>query len=187
VSIEAVVLTGGKSERMGVDKSELLVDGEPLGRRTARLLAEAGYSVTVLGHTPIEGFGFLADKAQFEGPLIALSQFMPSHESVFVAACDMPRFDARIVKALLELLIDSDAAVPILDGKLQPTCALYSAKALSTISKVIDQGKRSLMAWIDSLTVKQVTESDLISGGVTPHAYLNANTPAEFQAILADN
>lgn len=184
MSVEAVVLTGGKSERMGADKSNLLIEGEPLGRRTARLLAQAGCSVTVLGQAPIEGFRFLADESAFEGALMALARFQPTEVNVFVAACDMPRFDARIVDVLQEFLGDSDAAVPILQGQLQPTCALYSANAWSAIPKLTNQGKRSLMAWVDSLSVRKVDENELQSLGLHPTDYRNANTRDEFQNII---
>ena len=99
VRIEAVLLTGGASRRMGEDKAALLVDGEPLGHRTARVLAEAGYPVTVLGAEPLEGHGFQRDASPHEGPLTALRRFKPTAEAVFVAACDMPVFDSRLVSA----------------------------------------------------------------------------------------
>ena len=184
MSIEAVVLTGGRSERMGSDKAAMEVDGEPLGRRTARLLAESGYSVTVLGKEPIDGFRFLEDVGQFEGPLSALSRFQPSEECVFVAACDMPRFDARIVKVLASSLENSDAAIPFIASQLQPACALYHARAWPRIPEMIVRGKRSLMAWIDSISVRKIEEIELQTHGLDPSDFRSANTPDELKDIL---
>lgn len=183
MNIEAVVLTGGRSERMGVDKAELDVDGEALGARTARLLSEAGYTVSVLGRAPIEGFRFLEDRGQFEGPLSALSNFQPTEEAVFVAGCDMPRFDARIIQVLANFLENSDAAIPCIGAQMQPTCGLYRSMAWPKIEQTIAQGKRSLMAWIDSISPRKVSENELRRHGLDPADYRNANTPDEFRAI----
>lgn len=47
------VLAGGRSLRMGTDKALILLDGEPLGRRLARMLAEVGCDpVWLVGRQP---------------------------------------------------------------------------------------------------------------------------------------
>lgn len=181
--IEAVVLTGGKSERMGSDKSAIEVQGVALGPRTASAIAEEGIPTTILGREPIEGFPFLADEAEFQGPLVALSRFEPREELVFVASCDMPKFDARILRVLQELIGNSDAAVPLVNGELQPTCALYKCRSFLLIRVAIQNGKRSLMAWLDLLTVRAIDETELLEHGLDPNTIRGANTPEELRAI----
>ena len=183
MEIEAVVLTGGKSERMGSDKSEIEVDGVPTGLRTARALSEIGVQVTVLGRQPIESYPFLADEAEFQGPLAALSRFAPKEEMVFVASCDMPKFDASILRALQELIGKYDAAVPLINGELQPTCALYNSRSFFRIREAIQNGRRSLMAWLDILSVRSIDATELLEHGLDPNSLRGANTPEEFRAI----
>ena len=93
MDIEAILLTGGASRRMGVDKAALTVGGMPLGEKIARELAKTCDRVTVLGKHPIPGLEFLADEGDYEGPLLALSRFKPTRQHVFVASCDLPLFD----------------------------------------------------------------------------------------------
>ena len=168
---------------MGVDKSEIEVHGVALGLRTASAMSKEGVQTTVLGREPIEGYSFLADEADFQGPLLALSRFEPSEEYVFVASCDMPKFDANILRVLQDLIGKSDAAVPFINGELQPTCALYSRRSFPLIREAIQNGKRSLMAWLDLLTIRAVVEAELLEHGLDPDSIRSANTPEELRAI----
>lgn len=185
---EAVLLTGGKSSRMGTDKAALVVDGEALACRTARLLKSVVGLVTVLGGEPIPGCAFLQDVSPYQGPLAALLSFSPRARTVFLCACDMPFFDPKIVDALAERMTihEPDAAVvPIVAGRLQPLCALYRASAFSLMKTVCAEGQLSLMAWLDSLWVETVDESQILATGIDPLSLTSVNTPEEFQRLLA--
>ncbi|MBX3117467.1 MAG: molybdenum cofactor guanylyltransferase [Fimbriimonadaceae bacterium] len=191
--IEAIVLTGGASSRMGEDKAGLTVGGEPQAKRIADIIAATGHRVTILGRSPIHGHNFLADAEEFRGPLAALSRYDPFSEFVFVASCDMPRFDPRIVP-VLRTGIDSasgeaqnegvfDAAMPVIGGKMQPLCALYRRTAFLKIPEVVSAGKASLMSWLDLLNVRPFEAAELRSEGLDPHCVHSANTPEEFQGL----
>ncbi|HLK14128.1 MAG TPA: molybdenum cofactor guanylyltransferase, partial [Fimbriimonadaceae bacterium] len=164
--IEAVLLTGGASTRMGADKAKLLVHGEPMGDRTARALSSAGYPVTVCGNSPIDGFAFLPDALPHAGPLAAVVQFEPSRPYVFLAACDLPRFDARIAEFLLSVIGSAAAGVPVLEGNRQPLTALYRADAFDAAKSAFASGKRSMMAWLDLLEVEEVGADRLAAAGI---------------------
>src|SRR5580692_6938300 len=98
MNVEAVVLTGGRGRRMGDDKARIVIDGVPMGLRLVRSLLSLEIPVTVLGREPIEGAAFVPDADAYAGPLAALEIFVPSHQHVFIASCDLPRFDSRLVR-----------------------------------------------------------------------------------------
>ncbi|MCO5297469.1 MAG: molybdenum cofactor guanylyltransferase [Fimbriimonadaceae bacterium] len=173
MAIEAVVLTGGASRRMGRDKASLPVAGTPMGLRIAQSLRDAGIPVTVLGREPLEGFPFLADAQAFGGPLAALRAFRSTEPAVFVAACDMPRFDPRIVEFLQAQLGGHDAAIPALEGRLQPLCALYTEGALARLREPRFADVQAVMRWVDTLSIAQVET------GFEPEWIRGANTPAD--------
>lgn len=181
-TIEAVILTGGASRRMGSDKATLEVDSVSMALRTARKLEELKIPVTVLGRTPLEGFGFIADQKDFQGPMVALSAFSPSRQWVFVASCDMPRFEASIVRVLANLATstDADALIPSIEGRLQPLLGLYRDEAFASLSK----GMRSMMAWLNTL---KVVALPLEKSCLNVRHYVSANTPEELARILADD
>lgn len=180
----AALLSGGESRRMGTPKADLLVDGTPLAQRIADGLATEGIPVVVLGRQPVAGYPLLLDEEEFQGPLAALARFQPEWETVFVVSCDLPWFDQRIVAALSALLGEAEAAVPVLDGFRQPLCALYRAEAFALLPEVVATGRRSMMAWLDRLTVVEVGESDLRKSGLDPLDFMGANTPEEFEAAI---
>ena len=179
--IEAVVLTGGKSRRMGVDKARLFVDGEPQAERMVRLLSERGLPVTTLGREPTAGAAFIPDPEEFPGPITALKRFQPKKPWVFVSSCDLPRFDAALIDLLKERIGSQAAAVPVVDGWRQPLCALYRADAFATLRGLEGQ---CAMSWIDALDVVYVSEEELLRAGLSPNVTRGANTPEELEQVL---
>ncbi|MHB8635440.1 MAG: molybdenum cofactor guanylyltransferase [Fimbriimonadaceae bacterium] len=182
--IEAILLTGGASTRMGQDKASLVVRGVPLAELVAgRLLAE-GYSVTVMGRKPLPRCAFVQDVHAQAGPLAALVDHKPTAPWVFVAACDLPLFDARIVTLLHSLIGPAQAAVPNIGGRLQPLVALYSASAFTVASECVSRGQRSMLAWLDALSVVRVEEGDLLAGEIPLESLSNVNRPCELERLI---
>lgn len=179
--IEAVLLTGGRSVRMGRDKASLPIEGEPQALRIVRLLSEVGVPTTALGREPVEGAAFIADDAQISGPLDALRRFRPSQPLVFVLSCDLPRFDARLVNVLAERIEGFDAVAPFVDGFRQPLVALYRAAAFD---RMLDAD--CPMTWLKGLNYRLVGEEELLEAGVHPDATRGANTPEELSALVGE-
>lgn len=162
---------------MGEDKAKIVVQGEPLANRIARLLAEAGLRVTVCGREPIDGFPFIPDREEFAGPLAALAGFRPADGLVFVASCDLPGFDASLVGFLEARLGSHDACFPALDGRLQPLCGLYRASALEKARELAEAGEKRIMRWIEGLDCA-------VAEGVDPSWIANVNTPEDLRSSL---
>ena len=185
MDVEAVLLTGGASRRMGADKASLAVGTTTLAERTLAEFDRVRVPVCVLGRTPIEGRPFHPDVEEFAGPAAALSRFAPSRPNVFVCSCDLPNFDADIVSALLPLVAGHDAVVPTAAGRPQYLCALYTSVALARLRSLVeDQHVRSMQRFVDALDVRFVTESDLEGLGVSPRSLVGANTPEEMRQAL---
>ncbi len=182
--IEAVLLTGGASSRMGEDKASILIEGVSMGQRIADLLVDKGVPVTNIGGKPLERCIFLEDRTPLGGPLRALGAFTPSGPLVLLCSCDLPLLDVRIVGLLRRNIHQSDAAVPIVDGRSQPLCALYRGSALERIAEVLNSGKSSMKAWLDVLKISQITDTDLLEAGIRPQSVLGVNTPAELKRAL---
>jgi molybdopterin-guanine dinucleotide biosynthesis protein A len=174
--IEAVLLTGGASRRMGEDKAKLVLDGEELAVRIARLLGDI--PVTVCGREPLPHRAFIEDKEAFAGPLAALARFEPSADLVFVSSCDLPGFDPEIVIRLQGALGASYAAVPEAEGKLQPLCALYRREAFDVARRLVAGGERRVMRWLEFLDYVAVP-------GIDPRWVKNVNSPEDLQSFLA--
>jgi molybdopterin-guanine dinucleotide biosynthesis protein A len=185
MAIEGVLLTGGSSTRMGADKATLLVDGVPLAERTLRELQPACVKVTVLGAERLAGTEFAADESPGAGPVAALARFEPTEEFVFVVACDLPRFEGRLIDVLRGEIGDADLCAPVRGGTLQPLCALYRASAFDAMTEVRASGSNRVMEWIDRLDARAIDEARLAEAGLDPRCAASANTPEELASLLS--
>ena len=170
---------------MGRDKASIPVSGVAMARRIALRLQEAGIRPTVLGSEPIEDLPFQRDLNAHEGPLAALRHFKPEAVFVFVAACDLPHFDAGVVAVLKERLGDVHASVPSVEGRLQPLCALYRADALDQLAKPPLETARSMREFLDTLRVVEVPEAAF--AGLHPHCLRSANSQEELEELLGED
>ncbi len=167
---------------MGRDKSEILIDGERLASRLARLLSEAGWEPCILGRKAVDGFAFLQDNEDFQGPLSAVRRFEPRTDVVFVLSCDLPLFDAKIPDVLFSIIEGFDAVIPTPQDRAQPLCALYRASCWETL-KTLDSPR--VFDWIDLLSVTYLGDQSLVDLGIETDGLANANSPEELESLLA--
>jgi molybdopterin-guanine dinucleotide biosynthesis protein A len=183
VDVEAVILTGGGSRRMGKDKASLTLAGVGLAERVAREFDQIGIPVTVLGQEPIAGRGFLKDEEALQGPASALSRLRPTAKAVFVCSCDLPRFSARCVAPLLAALAGHEAAVPVVAGRAQFLCAAYASSVFEEWSGLVaTAGVRSMRELVRVLECAYLDEDWLEKNGLEPGWFLGVNTPEELEA-----
>lgn len=166
---------------MGFDKASILVEGEPLAVRLARILRGAGWEPTILGRTPLDGYRFHPDNEVDRGPLAALRSFGPTSNLVFLLSCDVPLFDGAVVRALESCLGEKEATIPSIDGRLQPLCGVYRR---ATWEKICDVDSPRIMDWVAALDAEIVNESDLLRLGVQPDWCRGVNTPLELKTLL---
>lgn len=117
---------------MGRDKATLVLDGEPLAVRGARILqavcdpvVEAGPGVTSLRAVRESPAG--------SGPLAALLaayDALSAAGSVILLACDLPLVSEAVVRGLVEHPA-AGSVVPVVDGREQYACARWSAAAVA--------------------------------------------------------
>lgn len=181
VDVEATLLSGGSSTRMGSDKSRLPVDGRPLVEVLASRIHDAGISVTVLGGIAVQGHGHSPDRVPGSGPAAALLAFAPKLAFVFALSCDIPRFDANVIPLLRSSIGEADCAIPEVEGRLQFLCALYRSEALR---REEIRGCRSFRSLTEQLTIETVREQDLLDAGVEPKSILGANTPEQWRELV---
>ena len=144
--IVGCILAGGKSSRMGKDKSLLLVDGVSLIERAAIVMREVFESVVVVSDRIDQyrflGLSVLQDIKKNCGPLggIHAAFVQTEAESLFVIACDMPFVSPDLIRYIVNARSDTGAAVPTMGGRVHPLCGLYSRTSLPIIEGSLSQG-----------------------------------------------
>jgi molybdopterin-guanine dinucleotide biosynthesis protein A len=185
IDLECVLLTGGASRRMGTDKASLTVGGEPMVERLVRQLLSVTPNVTLMGPHRVKGCRTVPDDHAHLGPLHALARFEPRAAKIFVLACDVPLFDARLVAALdSQMQPDDDAVVPIWQATPQPLCALYRDRAFGELRLLSKLGENRLMPWLNQIAVRYVTSDQIAREGLDPRCVAGADTPEALEALL---
>jgi molybdopterin-guanine dinucleotide biosynthesis protein A len=174
-----VLLTGGTSRRLGVDKATLRLDGETLATRAAGLLSARCSSVIEVGpgHTTLS---VVREDPAGGGPLAALvagvaalREAAPA-ESVVLLACDLPgaapALDALVAAPAAPLVVAVDR-----EGRRQYVCARYGPEALGRAATMLAAGERSLRAVVESFAADDVIEV----GGFASTVLADIDEPAD--------
>jgi molybdenum cofactor guanylyltransferase len=183
-SVTGVVLAGGGSTRMGVDKALLRFDDQPLVERCLDVLRRCFASNLIIASRP-ERFASLGvtvfpDERPGLGPIGGLHAALRHSvtQALFLVACDMPFLDAALIRKMAAVLGDLDAVVAQIDGRFEPVHAVYQRRILPAVEKRIAAGDYSLQRLIASLRIKGLSE-----GTVRRYAasFVNVNTPEELE------
>jgi molybdopterin-guanine dinucleotide biosynthesis protein A len=185
-AVAALLLTGGASSRLGRDKATLVVGGERLCDRAARLLVEVADPVLEVGpgHS---GLPTVDEGPERRGPLAAVAagaSALPAGTAALVLAVDMPLVTAALLAALADH--PSPLSVVPLDatGRLQPLCARYSPTALAAAAALVEAGSRAMGALLD-VDAYITLAADVWAPLAGPAPFADVDTPADL-AQLAD-
>ncbi len=192
-AITAVILAGGQSRRLGRDKAVEPFDGEPLIRRVIRRATEAvsaRHVVVVVADTdraaalPLDAdhetaVDVFPDCGSLGGIYTGLNA--SATEWSLVTACDMPFLSAPLLSHLAGLRDGVDAVVPVVDGRPEPTHALYRRRCLPAIEARLRAGQLKISGFFDDVTVRYVSEDVIRSLDPELLSFFNINRPADLE------
>lgn len=168
-----MVLTGGRSTRLGRDKATAVLAGH---RMIDRIVAQIPDEVPVVlvGPDPQLDRDVVVTREEPAGggPAAALAAGLRyvRTEAAAVLAADMP-FGVPVVMSLLPRLGAAEAVVPMAEGQPQSLCAVYSTAALHRVQVTAGMSMRQVLAQLDV---------DFVQGD--PGGLVDIDTPAELEA-----
>ena len=186
-NINAYILAGGKSSRMGTDKGLLIFNGKAIVQAIIEQLQPAvDNTVIVSNNAEYEKFGLevIPDLIKDKGPAGGIHAAL-SHtdvEQIFIVSCDMPNITARAIHYMIEQATHSQITLPVDHGKTEPLFGVYSKKCLPLWQQLIEQGMIKLQ--------EMVTRFDLLKINVDNNKlfneslFLNINDKNDFQKAL---
>ncbi len=182
------ILAGGKSQRMGQDKSIMSFRGEALVRRVLNRLAGLAAEVIVIAPRNQEylslGIRIEPDLLPGRGPLGGLytALFTASQPAVAAIACDMPFVNAVLLAHQRDILFSDnmDVVVPSSERGLEPLHAIYRRDTcLPAVGETLDAGEQRLISWFPRVKVRILTPEETRPFDPRGLMFLNVNTPDE--------
>jgi len=191
LAASAVVLAGGKSSRLGADKSFLLLDGQPLIARTVQRLSVLSDDLIIVTNT-LERFKplglaarLVADERPGEGSLMGIYSGLKAarHPYALVVACDMPFLNPPLLRYMLSMAPGYDVVIPRLADMLEPLHAVYGRTCLPWIARLLDEGRRKIIAFLPYAKVRYVEESEIGRFDPLHLSFVNINTPQDWEQV----
>lgn len=162
----AIILAGGKGDRIGGDKPFIELRDRPLISYTLEVVTKISQELIIVVSRDVHDttrFNSLVPKdakiiedIQTEGgPLIGVYsglQYMNSKYTV-ILPCDAPFVNERVLRYLLKRSYNTDAVIPIWpNGYIEPLHAVYNVSAARKAGrKAIDEGKKRVNDMVQRL------------------------------------
>lgn len=196
-SIDAFILVGGRSSRMGREKATVVFRGSRMVDSVAKAirlaLPNARISIVAANNDQLAEIGEVAHADRYFvdirsdlGPVGGLHTAVANSDAewIFVAACDMPMISAEFIAFLVEQTdADCDVVLPIqADGRPQPLAALYrieSAPDQLSVPLGDDVRSPSMRAIITPLRVVEVNYEEYAHLEDSRRLLTNINSPSD--------
>ncbi|EGO65355.1 molybdenum cofactor guanylyltransferase [Acetonema longum] len=187
--IVPVILAGGKSSRMGWNKSLAIMGGariiEIVAGKVSGLFSAQLLLVT---NTPdvyrYLGMTMVSDIFTDMGPLAGIHAALrhTTAPGIFVCGCDMPFISEKLIRHMAGLAQDYDVVVPRQDSaRPEPLHAIYSRRCLEAIGFCLTRGQRRIAAFFPEVSVRYIDEAEIRTVAPGRDIFLNINTPAELE------
>lgn len=163
---------------MGFDKSRIVVDGEALAARVARVIGEVCDPVLEVG-PGVSGLPAVREDPPGAGPLAALLAGADALGAVplLLLAVDLPFVDAGLLRMIAGFAGDG-AVVPVVGGRPQYVCARYGAAAIDEARVRYGSGERSLRWIADSAGTVMIGE-ERWREAASERAFADLDTPGD--------
>lgn len=184
MKVNAYILAGGKSQRMGEPKGLKMLNGKPMIEHMIEKCSKLAQKVAIVGHPLMYKdlkLKVIGDLPQFSslGPVSGIMAALDDSDTMMnlVIGCDLPLVTTEILMRLMVEAEDFDAVIPVYNGKLEPLCALYHKRIFQPLDLIVQSGSLKISQIMDQFNVKYVNVENEIQRH--PYVFLNVNTPED--------
>ncbi|MEO6391850.1 MAG: molybdenum cofactor guanylyltransferase [Pyrinomonadaceae bacterium] len=190
-SIEAFILVGGASRRLGRDKALLSLDGKLFIDRIAEALKLVSNRVRLVGSRQAssgESYENVPDRNPGWGALGGVETALAASESEWAAivACDLPFVTGELMTRMASWRQNFDTVVPVqTDGRQQPLCALYRRDPCAELAQqLVKEGARRPRDLLTLVTTRWVAPTELADLAGAERFFHNVNTPEDYTRAM---
>lgn len=189
-NITGIVLAGGKSSRMGTDKSLLVWKGKTLIEHAIDKLKPLCSKVVISSSNPVYSFTGCEtwpDEPAIQAPIAGIYTCLKQTETGLniILSCDMPLISEALLRHLLVNSIEKDVLVPVhTNGMIEPLCGIYKRIISPAMEFAIANNNLSLNKFIQSYP-SPLLLIDKNLPFYTENLFLNINHPSDFEKLIS--
>jgi molybdopterin-guanine dinucleotide biosynthesis protein A len=194
-TITGIILSGGKSSRMGTNKLFLKIGDKTVIEIIVDLMSSL-FSEIILSTNSAEELAFLqlptvADFYQDAGPLAGIHAALlhSRTDANLVISCDLPRMSREMLEHIVSLPSDKAIVICRAAGFLQPFPGRYHKRALHAIEEILAAPPQHGYRSFRNLFAK--IETEIIEAHHLPffknELFFNMNNYADYQNLGAAN
>lgn len=141
-NISAVILAGGSSTRMGVDKALMQVNDMTIIERLVMLMSDRFAEIFISANDAAAykflGLPVVSDFFLNAGPLAGIHAGLKSSptDKNFIISCDLPLVDTATIDYIVGYETGRAIVIPSENGKLHTLCGVYDKKCMEYIENV---------------------------------------------------
>jgi molybdopterin-guanine dinucleotide biosynthesis protein A/molybdopterin converting factor small subunit len=190
VGTTAVILTGGKSSRMGRPKALLPFAGEPLIVHVVRNLKQIFADAVVVAapgqDLPELPAIMVCDEIAYQGPVSGIYHGLKASktEVCFVTSCDAPFLNLQLISNLVSQISAYDVVVPYWQDRFQPLHAVYRRSVAPLLREQLDRGDLRPISLYPKVRTHEIHESEIRRRDPEGLSFLNMNSPEDYQEAL---
>jgi len=194
----AIVLAGGKSRRLGVNKAFLELDGQTLIERVVAGLRNIFSEIVIVTNSIScremkslfqNGPRVVEDIIEDKGPLAGLYTGLLSTKSpsAFTVACDMPFLHEELILFLCGQLEGFDAVVPLSVKGYEPLHSIYGQRCRKIIEEQLIRNELRPSQIFPYLRVRYIRPEEIEKFDPRMLSFTNINTLEDYRRISGDS
>lgn len=176
------IIAGGKSLRMGEDKSKLIYNKKTFIDNIIEASQDFKEIIIISSDKNItknKKVKIIEDIYIGYGPMggIYTALTYSKYDKVLCIACDMPLIKRETLSLIGRCKDDYEVLIPKIDNKIEPLCSVYSKKSLQRIENSIKNNQVKIKDFIKELDYRFISEN------LKKEDFFNINTKKDYREL----
>ncbi len=186
MEITAIILSGGKSSRMGTDKALLKINDNDLLSRAIEVCQPVCSRIIISSNNPKHrksGIHVVPDEIQNCGPMGGVYACLKqsSTDWGFVLSVDAVFVEPKFIEFLITEIDAFDAVVPVHSKGIEPLIAFYHRNCLPEMEGMLKKGDFKMRNLFSKINVKYIDVQNWVEK--FPRLLFNLNKPGDLDLI----
>jgi molybdopterin-guanine dinucleotide biosynthesis protein A len=188
MSVNIAILAGGRSSRMGADKSLVHLGGKPVIEHVLERVRPLGLPIILITNSPEKYAAYqlpmIADLLPEQGSLGGIYTAIASSGADYAlcVACDMPFLNTALLRYQIARCEGWDVVVPRTKGFPETLHAIYSKACIVPIQNQLSSGQLKVSGFYDQVKTLFLEEDAVREIDPELRSFVNVNTPDELSA-----